>query len=323
MAKAKRRARRLVEGTAETIEAPGVLRRYIRFAKLASGHGADANKIENVASLLDKNNLDSVKEVQKAARAAIKGFSGDQLKGAWRTLLQKWERAGVFEGKETALAQLKKLDPAAIVRAGANQTSSALSRATGPLRVTVERMYKAATPLLPGKVAEDIGKSVAGAGAAAAEAAPEAAGLGKKLLGKVGGKLGAGLGALFLGFELKKDIGILNREKRAKQLAMTGYQGLGPASSADYLRNIVQQQEMIARRKTVMQQFEPELFQDVVRVLADTGPSKSTLTSTEREIGANAQMGVVNRGRSPDDVKFLLDQLFSQMGGGSQGNGII
>jgi hypothetical protein len=67
-----------------------------------------------------------------------------------------------------------------------------------------------------------------------------------------------------------------------------------------------------------MQRFEPELFQEVVRILADTGQSTETLTSTERRIGSDPQQGVIRRGRPGKDIQFLLDQLFNQMGGGGQ-----
>jgi hypothetical protein len=145
------------------------------------------------------------------------------------------------------------------------------------------------------------------------------AGIGRKAL-KVVGTTGFGVAAsgAFLGFEAHRISKILGREGRARKLARTGFEELGPSSSEAFLRDIVSKQELVARRKVTMQKFEPELMQEVVRVLSDTGQSPNTLTSTERRIGSDAQLGIQKRGRSGEDVRFLIDQLFSQMGGGVQ-----
>lgn len=355
-------------GTPNLTEAPGGMRRFFRFSQLAVGSAGKDRKIEDiwatflreledlgipeearsriqslgakkvfgksglpksVASVLDKPNLDIVKEVQKAARTATKGINESTLSKMWPQILSQWEKEGHFAGAEGArmLEELKKVNPKTVARVGSNQVMSALARrGDEPFVVKMfnSALKRPSLPKLPEGITETLKqasggklpKVARGTGAALTAEGVGGMGFGRKLLGATGkGALGFGATALFAGLEAKRAAGILGRESRAKKLALQGFQSLGPASSVEFLRDIVQKQESVARRKAVMQQFEPELFQDIVRTLADTGQSKNTLTSTERRIGSSAQAGAVNRGRSPEDVKFLLDQLFSQMGG--------
>ena len=120
-----------------------------------------------------------------------------------------------------------------------------------------------------------------------------------------------------LAFEGFRAIGNFGKEDRARQRAVEGFaeQG-GQASSTEFMRNSVRMEEALARRKTTMQQFEPELFQEVIRVLGDTGPRRDTLTTTERRIGADTRSGAQQaQGRSPKDIELLMKELFRQMGG--------
>lgn len=273
---------------------------------------------------MGKENFRIVKEIRAAAMAAVGGVSDESLGKQWKALLKSLADDPAFD--KGLLDQLRKVDPRVVARVGSNQTLSVLaSRGDDPFVVKMfnKAFKRPGAPKLPAGVTEALEQANAGslpkvsgvAGKELAKAGIKGPGLGKKLLGLTG-KSGIGLAGvgLFAGLEANRLAGILGRESRAKKLALTGFPGLGPASSVDYLRNIVGQQEAVARRKVTMQQFEPELFQEVVRTLSDTGASQNTLTSTERRIGSDAKLGVDRRGRSADDVQFLLDQLFSQMG---------
>ena len=284
---------------------------------------------KGVTAALNKENLAAVKETLTAAKGALKGVKGKSLTAEWDRLLKSFAGDPQFadENGRRILEELKKLNPATVTRVGSNQTLSALARRGDDpfvVRMFNKAMKRPSSAVLPEGItatltAANAGKlpQVTGQSAKAlAKGGLQAGGFGRKVAGVFGkgaaGPIGAAIG---LGFEANRAAGILGRESRAKKLALQGFQGVGPSSSTDFLRNIVGQQEAVARRKVTMQRFEPELFQEVVRVLSDTGGSQNTLTSTERRIGADAEVGVTRRGRSGEDVQFLLDQLFNQMGG--------
>lgn len=283
-----------------------------------------------VSAAGSRENVAAIKETIKAAKSATRGLSGKLLETEWGALLKRFAddpRFADTNGKRI-LAELGAIDPKVVARVGANQTLSALSRrGQDPVitRLFNKAMNRPGSAVLPDgitSVLQDISggklpKATAATTRALGKAGVKGFGAGRAAAGLLGkSALGAAGIGLTAAFEIGRVRDILGREGRAKQLALQGFQGLGPSSSVDFLRDIVGKQEAVARRKVTLQQFEPELFQDVVRILSETGQSNNTLTSTERRIGANEQLGVSRRGRSADDVQFLLDQLFNQMGQG-------
>lgn len=274
-------------------------------------------------------NTKVIKETVRAARAAQTGLSGAALGQQWKELLTLFAKDEQFAGEagERMLTELKKMDPKVVAKVGSNQALSALARRGDDPMVTRlfnKVMKRPGMPKLPEGITETLKAvnegtlpKVTGAATKALKGAgTEGLGLGRKIAGLAGrSKIGLAGAGLVAGFEINRAVDILGRKGRAKKMALQGFQELGPSSSVNYLRDTVQKQESIARRKVAMQKFEPELFQDVIRVLSDVGEGPGTLTSSERRIGASEEVGLGPRGRSQEDVKFLLDQLFSQMGG--------
>jgi hypothetical protein len=284
---------------------------------------------ESVAKLAGgKENVAAIKETQRLARQSLKGLDEKTLQREWDDILTRLAKDEQFTDPNgrRVLKELRAISPKTVARVGAGQTMSALARrGNDPIitRIFNKIMRRPGLPSLPPGIQETLKaanegrlpKVTAAGEQALTKAGVKGLGMGRKVLG-LGGRsaIGAAGIGLFAAFEVGRVRDIMGRESRAKKLALQGFQGLGPASSVGFLRDVVSKQEAIARRKVVMQRFEPELFQEVVRVLSDTGQSKDTLTSTERRIGANAEVGAMRRGRSTEDVQFLLDQLFSQMG---------
>lgn len=276
-------------------------------------------------------NVQAVKETMNVARMATKGVSVEVLESQVERTLNVLAKDPRFRegGGPELIAQLRKVDPRVLAEQGINQPISIMARrGNDPFVVGLYRkaLKRSPTATLPPSI-EEVFKQAAGGKlpkvtkAARKALAPsvKGAGAGASAVRKGLGFLGRGpLGALGVGaiaaMEVSRASDILGRSGRAKKQALAGFQELGASSSVEFLRDNVRQQEAVARRKTVMQRFEPELFQEVIRILGDTGQSKNTLTSTERRIGTNAQVGAQARGREPEDVEFLLDQLFSQLG---------
>ncbi len=289
-----------------------------------------------ITSAMDKDTLKAAKESHRLARAAVRGTKDATLNMSWGELLDEFAKDADFadENGRRLLKELRKVNPKIVAKIGSNQVLSVLARrGEDPFwtRQFNKIFKRESTAVLPAKftqMLQDVNKGIlpeitagtltkSGTLRALAKGGGKglAGGFGRKAVGLLGkGALGAGMTGLFLGLETKRALGILGRQGRADKLALQGFQGLGPSSSVDFLRNAVDQQEQVARRKVMMQQFEPELFNEVVRILGDTSQQPNSLTSTERRIGSDAQMGTQQRGRSGEDVKFLLDQLFTQMG---------
>lgn len=292
---------------------------------------------ESVAKLAgNKENVQIIKETVGAARSATRGIPAATLEAEIQSAFKILEKDGTSEVKEIMkeLRAAHKANPSLLPRVGANQQLSALaSRGDDPF---VARMYnkmlkKTPAARLPEGIVETLKQATGGklpkvaaatraglteAGVKGVSAGASAARTGLGFLGK------SALGTAGIGIVAALEIGrakkIIGREGRAKEAALQGFQEVGASSSVDFLRDTVRQQEALARRKMVMQQFEPDLFHEVIRVLSDTGQSKETLTSSERRIGSDARLpasGFRRGGREPADVEFLLDQLFAQMGG--------
>jgi hypothetical protein len=288
---------------------------------------------KSVTGVIGKENLGEAKEALKAARAAIKGAKPEQLMTKWTEMLDDLAKEAEFQTADgrRILKELRAVDPKVVASVGSNQALSVLARrGEDPFILRqFNRLFKReGTAVLPQGMQDllkqtNAGKlpKVAGSAVKALEKGGLAtgAGIGRKAAGLLGKTAFGAVGMGVIGvLEAHRAVGIMGREGRARKLALQGFEGLGPSSSVDFLRDIVDKQEAVARRKVTMQRFEPELFQEVVRILADTGQSTETLTSTERRIGSDPQQGVLRRGRPGKDIQFLLDQLFNQMGGGGQ-----
>ncbi|MCK5641839.1 MAG: hypothetical protein KAJ19_13635 [Gammaproteobacteria bacterium] len=283
-----------------------------------------------ITSAMDPDTLRAAKESHRLARAAVRGIKDPKLGISWGELLDEFAKDPNFadaNGKRL-IQELRAVDPKVVAKIGSNQALSIVARRGEDPFWTRQfnKVFKREnTAVLPSKMVQMLKETNKGIlppvekGAIQAltkgGGAGLAGGVGRKAVGLLGkGVVGAAGTGLFLGLEANRMRNILGREGRARKMAELGVAGLGPSSSVDYLRTMVDQQEQVARRKVTMQKFEPELFDEVVRILSDTGQQPGSLTSTERRIGANQEMGVQRRGRSGEDVQFLLDQLFNQMG---------
>ena len=294
---------------------------------------------KSITAHMNPEQLEQTKVSLVQARNAVRGVPDKVLGSEMDDLLNLMSKDAKFqtpEGKRI-LAELKKPgNRALLAKVGANQGMSVLVRRgddpwwTQKFNQIFKRKNTAVLPAefqdlvratAGGKVPAIAATTKAAVKAAGATGTSLAGGAGRKALGMLGKTAGGavGVGALAF-FEGKRLIDIFGREGRAKKLARAGFEGLGPSSNVDFLRQQVSNQEMVARRKVTMQKFEPELFQEVVRHLSQSGQAAPILTDTERRIGSRAQMGAVQRGRSKEDINFMLDEMFNQMG--SAGGGV-
>lgn len=275
-----------------------------------------------------KDNADLIRSSLAQARTAYKGFKPKDLQKAFDDYLRILKESG--ESNEL-IAEIKKIGPDRLAKVGASQTMSALHR-RGPdpfITSALNRIRKLAPTPQVGQAVEDALKAVgggkipkvAGETAAALKGAgvPGVTGVARagRAVGRAFGTtgwgfaLGTALPALFAGKSLME---LPFRKARAQDMAVKGFQALGGTSSAAVLSEIVKQQEMAARRQITLQQFEPDMFRQVLNVLSDTGAAPSTLTDTERRIGTASEVAMPSR-RPDKDIKFLLDQLLKESSG--------
>jgi hypothetical protein len=292
------------------------------------------------AHLTDEGQLKQMKLSLVQARNAVRGVPDKTLASAMDDLINVMSKDPQFQTPEgrRILTEIKKPENRKLLaKVGANQGMSVLARRGDDpwwMQKFNQVFKRKNTAVLPDEFQELVKRTAGGkipavtkTTKAAMKAGGEAGasllgGAGRKALGILGKSGGGALGVGTLAFfEGKRFLDILGREGRAAKLARQGFEGLGPSSNVDYLRQQVADQEMIARRKLTMQRYEPELFQEVVRALSDSGRVASELTPTERRIGAQEQMGAVQRGRSKEDIQFLLDEMFNEMGAGGGGVG--
>lgn len=338
----------------EILDAPGELRRLLRFGKLAvPGAAASADDVfrmlildlqevgisdealakiqdigpdflrsgkvpQSVVKLIgDKDTTKRVKASLDAARAATKTVSTASLNREFKDLVRVLEREGL---DPRVVQELKQVGPKRLAEIGSRQTISALS--SRPDETTVQRLYrnllkKPAPPAIADGIKQTLA-SVEG-GTAAPVTGATRKGLTQAGVKGVGGlaqlgRFATGVGALATAaFTIPRVVGAFGKGQRARDLASQGFGALGPQSSAEFLKGRVAQQEAITRRRLVLQQFHPELFQDVIQSLSTAGLPPSSLTTSERRIGQPQGGGFQTR-RSPKDIQFLLDQLLSQMG---------
>lgn len=268
----------------------------------------------------------------RMAREAAKGFSPATMKAAYGDFLKTLRAAaGDHPDVGRVVAEIEKLGPRGLARVGSTTALSALERrGVDPIatRLYQKVAKKAPTPSLAEgvrKALTEVGEGKVPAVGGAARRVMEKAGVAgvgtaASIARKAGRALtgtspwGAAIGAIatagYLGPQIKERLG---RSGRAREAALAGYGGLGPSSSAEYLTDIVDQQEAVTRRSVVLQKYEPEMFNRILQVLADQGEQPGGLTATERQIGTPAGAGYTSR-RSAKDVEFLLDQLLQQMG---------
>ncbi len=289
---------------------------------------------KSISGSMGEESFKAVKESHRMAKAALKGLGAKGVTGlaaldrGWKATLTEFAKEAEFANPngKLLLERLGKLDPKLVAKAGSNQVLSVVAqRGEDPFWIrqfnkVFKRQNSAVLPAKMTQMVKDASGGVLPKMNKEVMAAVAKAGLGNSLGRKAVGVLGkSALGAagtaLFLGLEAKRTIDTLGRGDRAKAQSFAGFQALGAGSSTEAMRGIVDQQEQVARRKVVMQQFEPELFTDVVRALASGGKQSGSLTSTERRIGSDSRMGIQQGGgRSADDNMFLLDELFNQIG---------
>lgn len=284
---------------------------------------------QTVAKLAgSKENVVAIRTTLQAARAAVKGIDPRTIERQVDDFIAVLRKEfGDADDIEAVIKEIKSIGPKKFAELGGKQTLSALaSRGDDPFVTSVFRRAtgKAPTPKIAAGITDALkqvgggtiptatattGKALTGAGIKNVGKISSIIRRGASLLGKTG--LGAAGVALAVGFPIAQGLGALGKEGRAEKIAQQGFKNLGVGSSAEMLRGVVDSQEAITRRKMSFQRFEPELFQQVIGALSETG-QKSALTSSERTHGSPVGGGFSRR--KPKDVEFLLDQLLGQMG---------
>jgi hypothetical protein len=216
----------------------------------------------------------------------------------------------------TALARIPRGD---IVKMAKLRVEQIKATQNSPGGATPGRTLVTPMSARPGLPAPPGGGAAAAAPAAAApvEVAGGVAGVVKKGLSrgtKIAGGVGAVAGILLPQFSVSP-LTLPGRGGRARELAVKGFSQLGASTSSAALSEIVRQQELASRRQLVMQTYEPDMFNQVLNILANTGAPTAAVTSTERQIGSNVETALPAR-RPDKDVKFLLDQLLAEASGG-------
>lgn len=180
------------------------------------------------------------------------------------------------------------------------------------LKRTNPTMAKAVKKVPVGKL-EEMAAAIASKTVPAAEAVAETAVKAGKGIGRIAGPLGLGAGFLMPLFSASP-VTLAGRHGKAREMAVKGFAALGASSSSEALSAIVNQQETAARRQIVMQTYEPDMFNQVLNILANTGAAPSSITSSERQIGSNVEKAMPSR-RPDKDIHFLLDQLLKEASG--------
>jgi hypothetical protein len=289
--------------------------------------GSVASSVEKLAGTPE--NVQQVKSSLRAARASVRGVSPKMLQREFDDFLKALvaeSPEGLRGDAQRIVEELKRLGPKRLSELGSRTVTSALvTRGDQPLVANLLRkaVRKAPYPAVAESIKvvleqtggiPAVGEAPAGLAAAGVGGFSKGAGFGRKALGMLGkgagGPIGLGIGAALIA---PRVMDVLGRGGRAREMARTGFGALGPQSSAEYLRERINAQETLTRRKMVMTKFEPQLFNEVLRVLATEGVPEGSLTTTERQIGT-PRGGAVAGQRTSQDVQFLLDHLLSQMG---------
>ena len=300
------------------------------------GGGSKRGFNKSITALLDEPQLKQMRLSLVQARNAVRGVPDTVLSSEMDQLINIMSKDPQFQTPEgrRILAEIKKPENRKLLaKVGANQGMSVLSRRGDDPWWTQKfnQLFKRKnTAVLPdefqdlvkragkGTIAAPLTKATKSAMAAGGAAGTSLlGGAGRKALGMLGKTAGGalGIGALAY-FEGSRMIDILGRPARAEKMARTGYEGLGGNTSVGYLRKQIADQELVARRKLTMQKYEPEMWHEMIRTLSQSGQRQPTLTQTERRIGARKEMGAAQTGRSKEEMTFLLDQMFNQMGSG-------
>jgi hypothetical protein len=167
------------------------------------------------------------------------------------------------------------------------------------------------------KAAPEAAAAVGGAAApsaAAAVAGDVAKAAGKGAKGFIKGGIAGAMIQAALPFGSDSPISMIGQKGRAYDKAVSGFAAMGATSSGAVMNAIVRQQELAARRQSVLQTFEPEMFERMLDALATNETNPAAITDSEHTIGGMRQTPM--QARRPDkDVKFLLDQLMNEMSG--------
>lgn len=286
----------------------------------------------SVAKLMGgKEGVAHAKDSLKLARGALKGVSGTELKGQFREFLRLLkESAGDDPDVDRIIGELRKVGPKKLASLGAATTLTAMERrGADPM---VQRLYRAAAKKAPtpqvatniaaavtaavGKMPKTTGATRAALTQAGVGGVSKAASvlrpIGRAVTGAspIGAAIGIGVTGAFLAPRIMDK---LQAPSRARKAAMQGFGALGPASSMEFLKGVVEQQEAVSRRKMTLKALEPDMFNQILQLLSSPGEDPQGLTSSEARIGGPVGGGYQGR-RSAKDVHFLLDELVGQMG---------
>lgn len=281
---------------------------------------------KSLSKLLDPEHMDSFEQTLGLARAAGKGYDDKAHKKVLKSLLSQLQKDGV---DPQILGEIKKVGVKGLAAAGPARIVQALGE-RGPDPMIASLVYKASgkapTPQLAevfkNVATEEVPALQGAAGRAAGKATTKAlseAGTrgfttGSKTLraAKLVPKLGTALGIIGGITSAKQAYDLLvGNDKMARAAAMSPVTATNqPLAPMDMIRQILGEKEAIARRKVVMNQYEPELTQQVLRSLAGS-PAPSSLGSSEFALGTVPQKEGM---KSTADVSKLLDALLAEMG---------
>jgi len=137
-------------------------------------------------------------------------------------------------------------------------------------------------------------------------------GLGKVSRGLRGlGRASPIIGAGLVGWGLYDSL--VGKKKRARAMVEASRGGTGqPLQSLEMIREILAKRDAISRRR-VMLNKDPDLMNQVIQALAGQ-VGRGPLTRSEMALGTAASQPA-QKERSPEEMKYLLDQLLGEMEG--------
>lgn len=276
-------------------------------------------------------NANVIKDTMRMARAAsIMKSPAGQVKEFDELLKLMGDVAGEDLPSKEVLRELKGVGAKRMSTIGMGTAVSVLeSRGSDPGVVQVYKKIaqKAPTPTIAASITEAVAEAsggtlpgvTAGARKSLTQAGVKGVSKGVSLLRTAsrafgGSALGLGINAAILGVAtIPGAVSRLGRGDRSVAQAKEGFAQLGASSNIEFLKEQVEKQEALSRRRIVMQKYEPEMFSQVIRILAQGQETSSSLTVSESRIGS--PVGDQFKGRkSVKNVQFLLDQLLSQAG---------
>jgi hypothetical protein len=336
----------------ETLRAEGAPEEAIR---ILEAEGPDVlkkspNKLGKAlwAAAGTKEQKAMISETLSLARQYPKGVPPAIQKKYLDQALSLAKKAGV---PEEAIADLRKTGPKVIGRFGAARVLSSLEAARpetlaakmwafvlqkgkpggwGKRRPALTAEIKSELARVQGfgvagEPTTAVGKAARRAGVTRAGALPPpepeilgAAGKrGVKGLGKVSrglrglGKASPMIGAALLGWGMYDSL--VGKKKRARAILEASRGGTGqPLQSLETIREILAKRDAIARRR-VMLNKDPDLMNQIIQALAGQ-VGRGPLTRSEMALGTAATQPA-QKERSPEEMKYLMDQLLGEMEG--------